>query len=61
MKEFFEFDRRKKDSVVNQVVNQFIAYVNDYKLIIGMPLPDLDLAKKNLNSPIKKSKRLLKN
>ncbi len=45
MKEFFDFDRRKKEDVVNQVVTQFIAYVNDYKLITGTPLPKLELVK----------------
>lgn len=48
MKQFFEFDRRKKEDVVHQVVTQFIAYVNDYKLITGTPLPDLELTKKEL-------------
>ena len=59
MKEFFEFDRRKKDSVVNQVVNQFIAYVNDYKLIIGMPLPDLVLAKKEFELNDKEIQKII--
>ncbi len=49
MKQFFEFDRRKKDSVVDQVVEQFIGYVMDYKLISGSPLPDLALTKKELD------------
>jgi len=48
MKEFFEFDRRKKTDVVTQVVEQFIAYVEDYKLISGTPLPDLKEVKKEL-------------
>lgn len=48
MKQFFEFDRRKKEDMVHQVVTQFIAYVNDYKLITGTPIPDLNLMKKEL-------------
>jgi DNA-binding GntR family transcriptional regulator len=59
MKEFFEFDRRKKDSVVNQVVNQFIAYVNDYKLINGTPLPDLKRAKKEFEITEKEIQKII--
>jgi len=59
MKEFFDFDRRKKDSVVNQVVSQFIAYVNDYKLITGTPLPDLILAKKELELTDKEIQKII--
>lgn len=49
MKQFFDFDRRKKDNVVEQLVHQFITYVHDYKLIHGSPIPDMKLAKKELN------------
>jgi len=59
MKEFFEFDRRKKDNVVNQVVSQIIAYVNDFKLISGMPLPDLDLAKKEFELTDKEIQKII--
>lgn len=59
MKEFFDFDRRKKDNVVNQVVSQFIAYVNDYKLINGTPLPDLDLAKKEFEFTDKEIQKII--
>jgi len=48
MKGFFEFDRRKKGTVINQVVEQFISYVLDYKLIQGTPLPDLLATKTEL-------------
>lgn len=48
MKNFFEFDRRKKANVVEQVVQQFISYVHDYKLIHGSKIPDLKIAKKEL-------------
>lgn len=48
MKQFFEFDRRKKDNLVDQVVEQFSAYIHDYKLIHGMPIPNLEEIKKDL-------------
>jgi DNA-binding GntR family transcriptional regulator len=59
MKQFFEFDRRKKDDVVDQVVSQFIAYVNDYKLINGTPLPNLTLVKKELELTDKELQKIL--
>lgn len=60
MKQFFEFDRRKKADVVNQVVSQFIAYVNDYKLITGTPLPNLVLTKKELELTEKEIQTIIK-
>jgi len=59
MKEFFEFDRRKKDDVVNQVVTQFIAYVNDYKLITGTPLPNLATAKNEFELTEKEVQKII--
>jgi DNA-binding GntR family transcriptional regulator len=59
MKQFFEFDRRKKDDVVDQVVSQFIAYVNDYKLINGTPLPNLALVKKEFELTEKELQKIL--
>lgn len=60
MKQFFEFDRRKKENLVDQVVEQVITYINDYKLIHGMPLPDLTIAKKELNITNGEIKKILK-
>jgi DNA-binding GntR family transcriptional regulator len=48
MKQFFDFDRRKKDKIVEQVVEQFAAYIHDYKLIHGTPLPNFEDVKKEL-------------
>lgn len=42
MKQFFNFDRRKKDSIVSQIIDQTISYINDYKLIQGSQLPNLE-------------------
>jgi len=61
MKEFFDFDRRKKEDVVNQVVTQFIAYVNDYKLITGTPLPNLELVKEELQLTAKELQAIMTN
>lgn len=49
MKQFFEFDRRKKENMVEQVVEQFITYILDYKLINGSPLPNLAATKIELD------------
>lgn len=60
MKQFFEFDRRKKANLVDQVVEQIITYINDYKLIHGMPLPDLNNAMKELEITEVEINRVLK-
>lgn len=49
MKQFFNFDRRKKESIVAQIIDQTISYINDYKLIHGTPLPNLEEAKKEFS------------
>jgi DNA-binding GntR family transcriptional regulator len=49
MKQFFTFDRRKKTPIVDQIIEQVIAYINDFKLISGAPLPDIELASKELS------------
>jgi DNA-binding GntR family transcriptional regulator len=59
MKQFFSFDRRKKDDVVDQVVTQFISYVEDYKLINGTILPKLDLVKKDLELTDKELQKII--
>jgi len=48
MKQFFTFDRRKKTNIVEQVIEQIIAYINDFKLIHGSPLPQIELTSKEL-------------
>lgn len=45
MKQFFTFDRRKKDSILFQIIEQTISYINDYKLIHGSQLPNLEEVK----------------
>jgi DNA-binding GntR family transcriptional regulator len=45
MKQFFTFDRRKKEPITDQIVDQTISFINDFKLIHGTPLPDLEEAK----------------
>jgi GntR family transcriptional regulator len=45
MKQFFNIDRRKKDSIVSQIIEQTISYINDYKLIQGSKLPSLEALK----------------
>jgi len=42
MKQFFNFDRRKKEPVTLQIIEQTISYINDYKIIHGTPLPNVD-------------------
>jgi DNA-binding GntR family transcriptional regulator len=48
MKQFFNFDRRKKTNIVDQVIEQIISYINDFKLIHGSPLPQIELTSKEL-------------
>jgi DNA-binding GntR family transcriptional regulator len=59
MKNFFEFDRRKRTNVVDQVVSQFMSYVDDFKLIEGSPLPNLTLAQKELSLTDHELKQIL--
>jgi DNA-binding GntR family transcriptional regulator len=48
MKQFFTFDRRKKTSTVEQMIEQIIGYINDYKLISGSPLPQIEVTSTEL-------------
>jgi DNA-binding GntR family transcriptional regulator len=59
MKQFFTFDRRKKTSIVDQIIDQVISYINDFKLIHGSPLPDIELASTALELTSKEVKTIL--
>jgi DNA-binding GntR family transcriptional regulator len=48
MKEFFSFDRRKNTTIPEQIVNQIISYINDFKLIQGTPLPKIEESREEL-------------
>ena len=48
MKEFFSFDRRKKTSIPEQIVDQIISYINDFKLIQGTPLNNIEASREEL-------------
>lgn len=61
MKNFFVFDRRKKEDVITQIVDQFISYVHDYKFIVGTPMPDLTFTKKDLGLSDKELKKIIHN
>ena len=61
MNPLFYYDRRKKTSISEQITEQVINFINDYKVIHGTPIKDLASTKKNLPLSDKEFNAILKN
>ncbi len=49
MNSLFHYDKRKKSKIYEQIIEQIITYINDYKVIHGTPLKDIPEIKAELS------------